>query len=230
MSKFHKFCAKLESSLLLRDRTDTWVIPIENCKVAYAPIPKAANTSIRRALLPLLNIDPGTVDDIHHDNRIPKFRSSEFVRRNSKDWLIFSVVRHPEERALSAWKNKLKDPPTPFSRLSRMGLKREDSFETFLQALADWPSRALNDHFSPQSALLSRLTSETSLEIFRIEEFELWWPSLRERLAKQAGILPGQFEWLNRSRVRENNSVTPSAKDLLFQIYSKDYQQFGYQP
>lgn len=229
MSSLNKLRARIQTSLGLRDRTDTWVISIEKYKIAYVPVPKAANTSMRWALLPLLGIDPSTVDNIHQDDRITKLSSSEFLVASRKDWLIFAVVRHPEDRALSAWKNKLKDPPKPFRRLAQMGLKREDSFETFLQVIANWPSHALNDHFAPQTALLKRLTVKTDLEIFKIEELDQWWPTLNGRLEERSKISPGPIRRLNPSKIRPQNSLSPLAKELLFQIYAEDYQQFGYQ-
>lgn len=229
MPKIQKLRAKFEVRLGVRDNTNTWVIPFFDSKICYIPIPKAANTSMRYALLPLLHLDPNDVHDVHKDTRIPKMRSSNFLQTYDPSWFVFSVVRHPAVRAYSAYKNKLLRPAVPFRRLSEMGLKRQDTFETFLRALQDWPMKALNDHFLPQSELLSRFLPTSKISIYKLENVGKWWETLDDETFVRSGLHLGALRNLNETSKSIEKELSHVEKSIIRDLYQRDFETFGYQ-
>lgn len=228
LRNIHKLRAKVEVGLGKRDNTDTWVIPIADAKICYVPIPKAANTSMRYALLPLLGLQQAQIENIHRDSRIPKLKSSTFLRDYESEWFVFTVVRNPVERAFSAYKNKLLDPVTPFRRLAQMGLKSGDSFETFLTALKDWPEKALNDHFLPQTVLLSRFMAKSDISIFKLEQAEQWWDALDGEVSARCGVHLDRLKNLNATHQGTRKDLSRKEKALIEDLYSEDFDAFDY--
>jgi hypothetical protein len=137
-----------------RDSTDAWCIVFPDSKIAYLPIPKAANSSIRAELLRLLDIDPETVAHVQAFTGFDKRPFSECVKIMDEDWFFFTVVRNPFSRTVSAYMDKLDHHGEPFPALRRMGLFKGDSFARFLRVISLWPKVTLNNHFMPQEMLL----------------------------------------------------------------------------
>jgi hypothetical protein len=229
MPRMQKLKAKLEVRLGIRDNTNTWTIPFFGPKICYIPIPKAANTSMRYSLLPLLNLAPSDVHDVHKDNRIPKMRSSGFLQTYDPSWFVFSIVRHPAARAYSAYKDKLLRPTVPFRRLSEMGLKKGDTFETFLSALQDWPIKALNDHFLPQSELLSRFLPASEISVYKLEDVGEWWKTLDGETFARSGLNLGALRNLNETNKSVEKEFSHAEKSIIHDLYHRDFETFGYQ-
>ena len=224
-----KLKAKFEVRLGVRDNTNTWTIPFFDSKICYIPIPKAANTSMRYALLPLLHLAPSEVHNVHKDNRIPKMRSSNFLQTYDPSWFVFSVVRHPAARAYSAYKDKLLRPAVPFRRLSEMGLKKGDTFETFLNALQDWPIKALNDHFLPQSDLLSRFLPDSKISVYKLENVGKWWETLEAEIFARSGLNLGTLQNLNKTFKSTEKELSHAEKSIIYDLYHRDFETFGYE-
>src|SRR5689334_5163974 len=75
---------------LRRDTAKPWVIVFPEQRVAYIPIPKAANSSIRAALLPLLGIEPSTVQGVQAFDGFQKVRYGQFAKMRRLDWFVFT--------------------------------------------------------------------------------------------------------------------------------------------
>jgi hypothetical protein len=207
---------------------DAPVLALDELRVAYIPVPKAANTSVRSALMASIGREDIVATGVHRSTRSLLQPSTRFFAKDRKDWFIFTVVRDPTARALSAWRNKLIDPDEVFRPLQRMGVKEKLSFEEFLRVCSDWPDWALNDHFMPQSLYLSKVLDRPDLNILHVETLAQDWPRVREVL-RNGGADPRESLGVhNTSRSTCDTDLTPGARRLLNQVYDKDYKRFGY--
>jgi hypothetical protein len=212
---------------------DAPVLVLEELKVAYVPVPKAANSSVRSALMASIGNEVAellSVQELHNSTQSMLQPTSAFFSRRRADWYVFTVVRNPSTRARSAWQNKLIDPPEVFGPLKRMGIRERLSFDDFLQTCANWPSWALNDHFMPQSLYLSKVLDLPDLDILHVETLSQDWPMLRDKLiARGASSPPSALGHKNASTIDETPETSVGARKTLNAIYGKDYDRFGYE-
>lgn len=102
-------------------------------------IPKNASQSIKQCVL-----DVGGTHVTEHLSSI-------------EDRFTFAVLRDPLARVVSAWRNKVENPPdTPAQQklmASSQGLRPGMSLDDFISWLGDWcfPSGNINVHWRPQS-------------------------------------------------------------------------------
>lgn len=208
---------------------DAPVLALEELKVAYIPVPKAANSSLRSALMASIGNENAELLEIHESTRSMLQPASKFFSKPRADWYVFTVVRNPSSRARSAWQNKLIDPPEIFGPLKRMGIRDRLSFEDFLKTCADWPSWALNDHFMPQSLYLSKVLNFSDLAVLHVETLSQYWPKLRgELIARGATSSPLTLGRKNASAAHETLEISEIARKTLNSLYGKDYDAFDY--
>lgn len=223
----HLFEVWLNYFLKIKDPTDAPVLALHEYKIAYIPIPKAANSSIRTALQPYLKINAehkGGIHDLTRDLLVP---SSKFFSEISDDWFVFTVVRNPATRAQSAWRNKLVESKKIFMPLRKMGITDRLSFEDFLQVCNDWPAWALNDHFMAQSKLLSRAISNKKLNVFKVETLAEDWVNVQREFAERGIPDLADLNILNKS-LNKPKGLREREIQLLRNLYGKDFQVFDY--
>lgn len=130
---------------------------VDELKVIYIPVSKAANTSIKVALLKAIGVYQESANPYaaHQEKKY-----SVYTRRklpsNYKDYFIFTVVRDQEERIKSCYKNKFMD----LEKIRRRGFefdgylggyfKLSDSYDDFLRKVAHMPDRIKDEHFVSQ--------------------------------------------------------------------------------
>lgn len=220
---------RLQHHLLGRDRLDTKVMVLPTARSLYVPIPKAANTSARTALLPVLGIDPASVRDVHHDPRIHIRPASRAMDLAGPGWFVFTIVRNPYTRALSAWRDKVVRREAEMHALRIMGVEKSDSFETFLEACASWVRPMLNDHFMPQADLLARPMKRADLQVYRFETLEQDWPEICKKIIAQGADSPSELPQHNQSGAPGTGHVFTDREIALIQdLYAKDFHAFGY--
>ncbi|QDY71184.1 sulfotransferase family 2 domain-containing protein [Qingshengfaniella alkalisoli] len=208
---------------------DARVLVLEEARVIYVPIPKAANSSTKLALCPVLGIDPTSVNEVQQDPRLPMRHFSTVAPQIGPDWFVFTVVRDPWTRALSAYRDKVVRKGVQLRALKAMGLEPEDDFETYLAALARWPRKLLNDHFIPQSDLLAPIMAQTPVDIIRSEDLPIDWESVRQRIMAQRAPAPGQMGQLNvTGPAQAVPEFTPRASRLIRRLYADDFRLLGY--
>lgn len=208
--------------------TDTKAIVIPQAKTIYVPMPKAANSSARRALLPTLGIDPDSIEHIQLETKSLTEPCSTALPKAGPDWFVFTIVRHPYERAHSAWRNKLEEHDTPFKPLKSMGLERGDSFRTFLIACNLWPRKMLNDHFIPQTDLLQQAMKVPGFRIFQMEDLGTAWPEICDEIEARGGVRPSAMPHLNPTRKPIKLDFSASERMLLKRLYGRDFAPLGY--
>ncbi|OSP54488.1 sulfotransferase family 2 domain-containing protein [Pseudoruegeria sp. SK021] len=211
------------------DLSDTKTVVLAQARTLYIPIPKAANSSVKRALYPTLGLEADPKIDVHRDRRIPTLPLSEALKLAEDDWFIFTIVRDPFDRSLSAWTDKVLRKRVENQRsLRRMGLQPDDSHATLLSALRGWPPRLLNDHFMPQSMLSQRALATGRLSVFHFETLNTDWPEISRRITANGGPNPAPLPHLNTSRADYSTAFTPQETKLITAIYRNDLETFGY--
>ena len=223
MKKFNVYARLFTGRLKTYDAP---ILAFEDVKVAYIPVPKCANTSIRSALmLSFRGCDSDCIHDFTKNLLVP---SSEFFKIPRDDWFVFTVVRDPGNRIHSAWKNKLLERKSIFKPLIRMGITERLSFLDFLKEIKNWPKLALNDHFMSQTAYLKIPIENMNLKIFKFEELDTAWPEIITTLERKTEVRVVPLAHKNKSTTQFHNPFSDSETNLIRDIYEADGVQFGY--
>ncbi|MGV3491676.1 MAG: sulfotransferase family 2 domain-containing protein [Devosia sp.] len=228
--KYKALRARVRNLVEQKDHTDTWALHFAGPRIVYIPVPKAANSSIRRALLPLVDVRDVDVPRIQAFEGFDKLRTSELSGIVNNDWFTFTVVRDPYSRFVSAYQNKITWRPKVLPAFAAMGATRDDSIETFARMVRRWPVKLLNDHIMPQSLLLSRAMQLPRLKVFHMEDLDREWATIRADISQRSGraIAP-----LGRSNATTEGPhwtelLTPEVRALIDEIYAADFVAFGY--
>lgn len=239
------------------EHVERTAIVLDDVRLAYVPVPKAATTSILGALAELAEIDPAwrrrlrsrklevTRSATVHDGSIwgPAHRLGartesevDWILR-SGDWFRFTVVREPVRRIWSAWVSKVLvgDPrfrasfaDDLFPPLPSSASEVVDSFREFITGLAGRADRH-DSHWSSQAGLIGTPGIAYDL-VGRLEELAVAEWTLRSYFRSRGAELP---------RVRsENQSFLPfsaglfdrEALDACLGWTARDCAAFGYEP
>lgn len=207
------------------------VIVFPEYKIAYVPVPKCANSSIRAALLPLVGISPDTVSRIQEFEGFQTTTMADFVgRRYARDWFVFTVVRNPYSRYASAYLDKLETRSEPLRPLKRMGLKKGDSFGLFMKMISKWPSAAINEHFAPQTTILARPLRLPELNIHKVENLDADWRRIAERIEAKSGIALPDLETRNAGKAAVDWKSLYDAETVALarRLAARDFVRFEY--
>ncbi|MFO8236774.1 MAG: sulfotransferase family protein [Prochlorococcaceae cyanobacterium] len=169
-------------------------ILFERLPLIYGRVPKVANSSVKAALTRLLEQPPeegwrSTSDAFwrrgtHGETRLI---DAEAASQRRASHLIFSFVRNPFDRLVSAYNNKLIEIAAPPAGMERMGLERGMPFEAFLEVVAGTADADLDVHLLPQSTILCREGVPVPSFIGKLEAMAEHWQQLRRRL-RQWGL------------------------------------------
>lgn len=220
-----------QSAPLLRKSIVPLVVIFPEYQIAYFPVPKAANSSIKAALLPLLGIDPPNVDNIQAFRGFQKIPYSKFASMRTGDWYVFSVVRDPFSRYASAYLDKVVTRDPVLRGFRRMGIRKGDSFRRFMSLQTEWPQTALNPHVIAQSLLLKDAHRD-GLNVFKLEELSHNWPTIADAIRSQSGIEIGSLERRNKGKatVSWQSLYDDETIAAARQLGAGDFAMFGYDP
>jgi hypothetical protein len=141
------------------------------------------------------------------------------------DYFKFAFVRHPLTRFVSAWRNKVVD--TNYFGFDDPTLARMQRIEEFARWVCDQDlaDLATADH---HLALQTRLVDLSQVDFLgRLETFDADFAAVCERI----GVPVTEVDRRNQSTPRAGESdPSPELRDLLADVYRRDYQVFGYQP
>lgn len=189
--------------------------PLKN--LAYLHNPKVACSTIKNSML------FGKVENVHEQYIFPQF--------NNPSATLFSVVRNPYTRIVSAYLDKVgpgKDHWVwlPFCRKHNIDPESELSFKNFLEILdSDDSKEDMDHHFRPQYLNLFHGIVTPSFigyveEMSKVEEF----------LAAHGLEMLNRAPHKTKSGEKKDSLLSPECIDLIESIYSKDFEVYGYSP
>lgn len=173
---------------------DEHFILFNDLLLIYGRVPKVANSSVKAALTRLLEQPPEdgyrtTADSLWrkgtHGETSMIDAGAALERRSSH--FIFSFVRNPFDRLVSAYNNKLVENEHISTAMQRMGLERHMPFEAFLNVVANTADADLDVHLLPQSSILCSGGVLVPGFIGQMEAMVDHWQLLRRRM-RQAGL------------------------------------------
>jgi hypothetical protein len=183
-----------------------------SCGVEYIEVPKCACTSIKLAL--------AAADGIGEES-IPRPHTSERWRACPGFFvpcITFTFVRNPLERLKSAWREKLQT-----GKARKLGgqcpLPLDAPFSDFVAWVADQPTASLDKHWKPQSLLLANRRPSF---IGRFEQLQEGWGHL------VAGYGLPILPHVNQSGDVPVPCDGPTRR-LVARLYSRDFEEFGYE-
>ncbi|WP_084591637.1 sulfotransferase family protein [Gilvimarinus agarilyticus] len=202
----------------------------EKLGLAYVRIPKCACTTIERWMArhhdtfqahPNLPIHSEEANQRYFDKVVAELPPLE-------DYFRFSFVRHPEDRFLSFFNDKLArgKPEKPLlKRLEAFGLYHGMPLKKSLEVLAEQPDTSLfNPHFAPQHHFLfdgARLRVDF---IGHMENFSAGTTVLQ---TISNSDIP--FPYSNKNPTPKS-PLRKSEQSLLRKIYKRDFELLGYKP
>lgn len=212
-------------------------ILFERFPLIYGRVPKVANSSVKAALTRLLEQPPDegwrTTSDAfwrrgtHGETRLI---DAEAASQHRGSHLIFSFVRNPFDRLVSAYNNKLIENESLPGAMERMGLERGMPFERFLEVVASTADADLDVHLLPQSTILCRDGVPVPTFIGKLEAMTEHWRALRQRLRQWGLPIIGRLPSKN---VRRDGDTDLSRHfnsqrriDLALERYRVDVQLF----
>jgi hypothetical protein len=139
--------------------------------------------------------------------------------RFGNDWFVFTAVRHPIDRAVSAWRDKVGNPEQK-NVLRKNGIKPGDSFEYFVKVISLWPKQALDAHVIPQSTIL-HYAKDAPINIFRFENLNTQWNIIAREIERRSGLKAAPLGRINASNAPRPKIAPDSAKKL-YRLYAED--------
>lgn len=212
----------------------------------YWEVAKSACSSIKRFLikneLPSINIfddkdlEYYKFDFMHMRNYSPLLNPGQLYpfQGHLKDdrFFKFSFVRHPYDRVLSAYLDKIVHNRPPSSDLKRIldldpFADHEISFSTFVHSLKDTPPSSMNSHWRPQYHWLTR--GEFPFDfIGRVENIEKDILHVCEKTGLERKFFQKFSPHQTDSAQKRREHYTSELEAIIQQVYKEDFENFGY--
>lgn len=211
-------------------------------RFAYIRIPKAANSTVTRALA--LRAYPGKRDTIEADPRGREAKAlfellspRQCLTRTclKRRFYTFSFFRDPYSRLLSAYLDKLcsgysKSKKRWNRKLEKLSLDSEASFEDFVTSL-ERGNLYKNVHWAPQTRICPIPVDQLDFA-GRVESLEADLAAVTAKLfGEENSPAAGQREH-NRQNAHAKLSTyyTPDLLERVYHLYRDDFEQLGYEP
>jgi hypothetical protein len=221
-------------------------------RTVYAPVPKAACTSIKGYMRRLMGLPPLAETAVHDRLRngfaYPSFLEPEsllriFTSARPAGYFRFTVVRNPFARIASAYRDLVwtdgSAPPRGGSAVETIRLdycnrtNRRPSdvpvltLRQFVEAISLSDARSLNRHWQLQ-ATLTCVNLVRYDAVVKLEELAKGQHAIMAGL----GVEEALVERLNVTRQRPDNAGTIDEKsaDIIRAVYARDFRRFGYDP
>ena len=219
----------------------------ERLDVMYCHIPKVASTTFKALMACSASRTPvptgGGLDRLsayhspkflseHNVTLLKRYNESESARR-VRTYFKFMAVRHPFDRLVSAWRDKI----MKINAQVQLNATPEEleNFESFLQSVAGGERK---DHWKPMAATCNPCVMQYD-SILRLERTDEEFPLILSKLTDPRGK-PNTMPTANKiSQVRPSKKLrglTSFYKNIshdvirkLLDIYRQDFRLFGYE-
>lgn len=222
---------------ILKCRDEDLVVTVDNVKVAYFPVPKAANTSMKHLLhnirtgekyVGVRDEAKGTHRHIHKEYGTPKF--SSINPKEYRGFFKIAIVRDPVDRVISAWRNRVVhhkdlDGVKSARKIAELGINPKPSLSEFVYNIESYrsSSSSIEIHTDSLTEFLGSTRSyyDIIFDISESRQIELFFSTLtgepKKLPRKQVGGPPADRDELSAALIRKLESV-----------YENDYQVFGH--
>ncbi|GHF11030.1 hypothetical protein GCM10017044_00900 [Kordiimonas sediminis] len=164
--------------------------------IAYARIPKAANSSVKHALHDFLfgheaTIDGGRRDRFwyQHPSGLADMMSYGALKQKHPDAFIFSFVRNPYSQTVSCYHEKIvkRRKYGLINSFRDSGFTPEMTFRDFVDHIATIPDEVADVHFKSQASMLTVKGKSTCDFIGKTETMDKDWAHLQATISGKSG-------------------------------------------
>lgn len=209
------------------------IFHIPGSDLVYVTNPKVACSNVKWSLVSAYAPDTmETIQSIHAIGQTPfaKDPAQTIPLLSSRSKTIFSIVRHPRKRFVSAYFDKLVSPKNPTGQRIAISLGLDETKrhrpKVVLDRLLQQSRQDMNPHVAPQIVNLF-WGSIPYTDVFRLE-----------RLKRSDGVLDFaemQLPFLDKSVHSTSAKVDmglfgDEEFEMIDQLYKDDYEAFGYHP
>jgi len=195
-------------------------ILLKDHKIAVFCVPKAANTSIKIAILEALGKSP---ERPHSKGRFKYAGKRKILELN--DWFSFTVVRNPYDRVISLWSDKCRDIQHKIFKDRDIG--PFEKFEDFVKALCEIDD--FDIHWVSQYDLLVADGQIAPGMVCKYERLHQDWVMIRH-ICKGYGLdLPALPKENTTDHEAWESYYTDETRQMIYALYEKDFEIFGYE-
>lgn len=188
-------------------------VAFHDYKVAFCIVRKNASTSLYRAL----DVKAGRMETSKGKDRLRELLRAEYR--------VIAVIREPLDRLLSAWRYFQRGKKTEYYG---MNVSEGVTFEAFVEQFFSRPDLSThNQHFQPQSLLLTDEEGFMVDTILRFENLGDEWARLRQALARERNLILPEIRHVGHTD-KTLRPITPRAIELVHQHLADDYRMLGY--
>lgn len=203
----------------------------EQHRLLYIAIPKAANSAIKHALLPLIGMEGKRFANIHDRDKVGfQYVESKQVRKLRSRCFTFGVVRNPWDRIVSTYNDKICREPIhkPFLRY---GFTPQTTFPEFVRTICEAPDHDADVHVRSQWSMLVSpdgcLMPHMVLQMERLMED---WPAVAGIIEAMSGIAPSKLEIINtKPHDHYHQFYDDETRELVRGRYKREIDLFGYE-
>lgn len=189
-------------------------IKINNTNLGYLMIPKCGSTSVLSLLIELKGVDretsPANLWEADKKNVPNRMSYIKKISTKEKSDILFTVVRDPVERVISAYTNRV------------LHCQRETfkSFDNFIEVLPNFSTKDLRYHLTPMTEFLGNCPSRFNKIVFVNEINNKLLPFLSSLANKN--LLPVHRQ-VGGSDLKDTIHPTKQQIKKIKEIYKKDY-------
>lgn len=204
---------------------------------AFLTVPKAANTSVKIALLSTIHRRPDETLEGHPLSSLVHRQDLDLLPYERKAGIVrspvdfaFTVVRNPWDRLVSCYKSKV-DTDSFHGPFAHYGMYRGMPFATFVEWVATTEDARAEIHFRSQMAILTHRRRLLPSFVLRFEKLDRHWPLVQSYFCDTHTI---DIPRLTVSNVSRNPSddyqsyYDARTKDLVYKRYRSDVDVLGY--
>ncbi len=218
-------------------RHDRHFLILPDLSLAFARVPKAANSTIRYRLAAELglrgnglrpNNDSFWLDQPPEVARCLTRRQFAHLPDPDRPW-CFTVVRHPVARLWSAWNNKVVENDVMYARIAAMGVTHGMSFDAFVERVAETPDADCDIHVRAQWAILAIGNRLLPDFVARTETLDADWDAIRAVVRRWTGRSLGKLQAQNvraGATPEVADRIAPSTLALIRNRYARDFDAF----
>ncbi len=230
------FLNKAVRRLLAPDRARHYLFLPEH-DLAYARVPKAANSSIKQSLHDLLFGEQHMVRDVNRDEfwrNLPDDRarllSAAELMRDAPEAFVFTFTRNPFSRVASCYFDKLILKNRLAATYHWRGFRAGMSFAQFVEKVAGLDDEKINTHLSSQTFILSHDGKLVPQFIGRVETVAKDWRRLTRRLKARGGPHLCRLRIINKTYHKRPSTPElfsdPGLVRLVRERYGADFDNF----